>query len=230
MPGPSTDSSTNQTRGAATPQEIAFGNMGLSQSALALANMSSATQNPLLLQKTISSQLQAQQREVDEANTKIQDISNRLSWGYTIPNATEQIATLEQQRKNGLAALDQLRGQKELLPEQVKQYESQQGISNAANQRLQAFLTGKDIGVSDEERALITQGISGISQDVATTRGLNRTDVPVMQAIAPTVASALLNQANAQSFTIYGYQPVPTGHGLVRQAATSWAGWTEPCG
>ena len=110
--------------------------------------------------------------------------------------------------------MDYLQAQKTVLPQLAAEQDESRQLGRRAGQRALDFIEGRDLGVSPEERELITQGISGISQDVATTRGLNRSDVPVMQAIAPTVASALLNQANANRSLFTGINQFQQGMDL----------------
>ena len=92
---------------------------------------------------------------------------------------------------------------------------TQQGV-DIAKQFANRLSTGLSTGnfVSPEEQAAMTTAMSGISQDVATTRGLNRSDVPVMQAIAPTLASMWLGQQNTNKAFYTGAYSANQGLGL----------------
>ena len=231
MPGPSTDSSTNQTRGPATPEEQAFASLSLSQAGKALLNYDMA-QSPLLRAKTIDQRLAAAEDLVNRTNARQRALYDEVSGstgagGWTAERVAEN-QQLAQTAKDAGSAWSQLQGEKQILPGQVQEAEGTQRVSNLAAGRLEDYLSGKDIGVSAQEQALITQGISGISQDVATTRGLNRTDVPVMQAIAPAVSNALLQQANANRSLFTGINQFQQGMGLSQQQLQSGLAGQNP--
>src|SRR3990167_6481558 len=194
---PETKSSQTVERGPAGPQELAAGDIALRQASQSLDLFGQATTDPRLLAGTIDARIQEKEVAIQRAKDRLAFLEAPYAQYGTGPNFTnqeEQVATAQSQLDSATAALRGLQAQKAIVPEQLKEYESTQRVRNLATSRLEDFLAGRDIGVSAEERALITQGISGISQDVATTRGLNRSDVPVMQAVAPAVSQALLAQ------------------------------------
>ena len=117
-----------------------------------------------------------------------------------------QMSGLRQQ----LADLD---ASKSVLTEQAAS--GQQGV-DVAKQFLSKLSQGLTTGnfVDPAEMDAMRTAASGLSQDVATTRGLNRTDVPVMQAIAPTLASMWLGQQNANKAFYTGAQQFNQGLGL----------------
>ena len=229
MPGPSTDSKTEQTRGAATPMESAFGGISLNQAYQALDAYGRATSDPRIAARTIEGTLQQKQAELEEAKTAVDVAQYYVNQGGTwwggLDVSNERLNAAKQKVSSLTSSMRDLEAQKEYLPQQLEQYDRTQSLANTSTRRLQDFLEGKDLGVSAEERDLITQGISGISQDVATTRGLNRTDVPVMQAIAPTVANSLLAQANANRSLFTGINQFQQGMDLSgRQLQAGLAG------
>lgn len=228
MPGPSSDSETTQTRGAATPQETAFSSTALAQADQALNAMRTAGQDPRLMAATIDGRIAEQQTRMAAAQARLKYLDEhfaRYGTGPQFTNNEEHVAVANQQLANAKSSLMDLQAQKTLIPEMMKGYESTQRLTNLASSRLEDFLSGRDIGVSPQERELITQGISGISQDVATTRGLNRSDVPVMQAVAPAVSAALLQQANANRSLFTGINQFQQGMDLSgRQLQAGLAG------
>ena len=117
-----------------------------------------------------------------------------------------QMSGLRQQ----LADLD---ASKSVLTEQAAS--GQQGV-DVAKQFLSKLSSGLTTGnfVDPAEMDAMRTAASGLSQDVATTRGLNRSDVPVMQAIAPTLASMWLGQQNANKAFYTGAQQFNQGLGL----------------
>lgn len=232
MPGPSTDSKTEQTRGAATPMETEFGSVALQQAQGALDSMGRAQQDPRLRAQLIDNLITQKQAAIEKAKFDVEQAKYQSSTGG--PGAiwfggdavvAERLKGAETRLSSLQESLLTLQGEKQILPERLKEAQQTQELSTLASGRLRDFLAGKDFGVSPEERELITQGISGISQDVATTRGLNRTDVPVMQAIAPAVSQALLNQANANRSLFTGINQFQQGMDLSgRQLQAGLAG------
>ena len=215
MPGPSTQSTTQQTRGAATGEEQAFGGIALGQANEA----AQASKNALYDPRTRLANLENEKQQIRDriANYK-NDLYNYIETGdasragdVAAINRRSSIPGLIAQEEGNLRSLDALKPQ---LEQQASRLGEQEGLNLRVQKRLDDFISGRDIGVSPQEQALITQGISGISQDVATTRGLNRTDVPVMQAIAPTVASSLLAQANANRSLFTGINQFQQGMDL----------------
>lgn len=104
---------------------------------------------------------------------------------------------------------------------------TQQGVDVAKlfGKRLQ---TGLETGsfVDPAEEAAMRTAMSGISQDVATTRGLNRSDVPVMQSIAPTLASMWLGQQNTNKAFYTG--ALQANQGLGAQTNQGLMGVSNP--
>ena len=223
MPGPGSSNTVLQAPNAyRSPEEQAFAGITLSQASKSLLNMDLA-QSPLTRAATIDARLlqaQATANNLDKQQQQLYDKVNGIVPGETggwTAERVEQNRLLALQAKEANAAGTSLLGEKQLLPMQVEEAQKTQRLSNLAAGRMESFLSGKDLGVSPEERELITQGISGISQDVATTRGLNRSDVPVMQAIAPAVSQALLSQANANRALFTGINQFQQGMGLSQQ-------------
>ena len=236
MPGPSTTSTTNQTRGPATPEETSFSGIAtLDALGASLAGRQART-DPRAQLATLSSQV-AELRRRAEAKAEwdrtggggIRNLMNDNyvggayaaagpNWTASRDNARAEIAELEQQAQ-------QLEAQRPLLEQQAARLTGTEGMEDQARTRIMDVLMGRDLGVSPQEQQLITQGISGISQDVATTRGLNRSDVPVMQAVAPAVSNALLQQANANRSLFTGINQFQQGMGLSgRQLQAGLAG------
>src|SRR3990167_4870066 len=193
---PETKSDQTVQRGGASPEEsLMFGIAAQDAAGASLAGYEART-DPRLQLETLPGKIASLQQQI--ATLKEQDsyyadllarhpFSGDLQpgWRAARGNFANQITELSRQ-------INQLEASKPILTKQIDRLGEQEEQNRAVQQRLMSFIEGKDLGVSPEERALITQGISGISQDVATTRGLNRSDVPVMQAVAPAVSQALL--------------------------------------
>ena len=223
--GPSTDSKTLQERGPRGPEERQMFGVAQEQSALGLESLRGSTRDAQTRLASFASDDKLLQDKIAQAKNRIATIE--LEWqtsGYRPEypaereDLTKQISILENQRE-AMAA------NKPVLSQQAQREQRYAQYGDESARRVMDIISGKDLGVSAEERALITQGISGISQDVATTRGLNRSDVPVMQAVAPTVANALLQQANANRSLFTGINQFQQGMDLSgRQLQAGLAG------
>lgn len=225
MPGPSTQSGTEQTRGAATGEEQAFGSIAMGQANDAAQASKTALFDPRTRLANLDNEKQAIRDRIAALNRDYAYIESggaSNAGDVAAINRRSTIPGLIAQEENNLKALDSLKPQ---LERQASRLGEQEELNLRVQKRLDDFISGRDIGVSTEERGLITQGIQGISQDVATTRGLNRSDVPVMQAIAPAVSQALLNQANANRSLFTGINQFQQGMDLSgRQLQAGLAG------
>lgn len=219
---PSSEQKQEQTRGAATPMEVEFGAISQQQAMSSLDSMRRAQQDPRLRSVLVDDLMAQKQAEIKQAQADIAEATYQKNtdggfWWGGMDAVNERLRGAQTRLSSLQQSLTELEGEKQILPERLKEAQQTQELSTLASGRLRDFLAGKDLGISPEERALITQGISGISQDVATSRGLNRTDVPVMQAIAPAVSQALLSQANANRSLFTGINQFQQGMGLSQQ-------------
>ena len=221
---PETKSEQTVARGAASAEEQALFSQAYEQSGVA----GQAARQALFDPQTQLAQFGANRQRILDRITSLEARNQALysmQPGQDIPDAGRLMYLLPEQiaqEKANLAAFD---ATKPILEKQGARYAEQEEQNRAVQTRLMDFISGKDIGVSPEERALITQGISGISQDVATSRGLNRSDVPVMQAVAPSVSQALLAQANANRSLFTGINQFQQGLDLSnRQTQAGLAG------
>ena len=117
-----------------------------------------------------------------------------------------QISALKQQ-------ISELDASRPILEEQAG---LAQGGSDVSKQFVSKLQRGLETGnfVDPTEMDAIRTAMSSVSQDVATSRNLNRSDVPVMQAIAPTLASMWLGQQNSNKGFLTGAYQVNQGLGL----------------
>ena len=151
----------------------------------------------------LTSQLALAQQRYDEnkgaLGTNPQARGNMDAYFMQMSGLRQQIADLD--------------ASKSVLTEQAAS--GQQGV-DVAKQFLSKLSSGLTTGnfVDPAEMDAMRTAASGLSQDVATTRGLNRSDVPVMQAIAPTLASMWLGQQNANKAFYTGAQQFNQGLGL----------------
>ena len=225
MPGPSTQSATEQTRGAATGEEQAFGSLALEQANVAGQAAKNALFDPRQRLANLDNEKQQIRDKIAALNKDYAYIESGAASNAGDVAAINRRSGIQgqiAQAEGDLRSLDNLKPQ---LEQQALRVADQEGLNKRVQSRLDDFISGRDIGVSPQEQALITQGISGISQDVATTRGLNRTDVPVMQAIAPTVANSLLAQANANRSLFTGINQFQQGLDMTgRQLQAGLAG------
>ena len=230
MPGPSSSQQTQQTYGQLNPQAIATGNQALQQGDIALQNMQQATRNPLVQAKMIDQQIQSAGDKVLSVQAQLDQMNKDIDSGnaFWMGDWQAKRATLLQQKQDAQAGLQQLQAYKTVLPQLTQQYQSQQDTTNAANQRLNDYITGKNIGITPQEQQLIEQGLTGTLQDMATSRGLNTTDVPVMQAFAPTLAQTYMNQANANRSLFTGINQFQQGMGLSQQQLQAGIGGQNP--
>src|SRR3990167_6719362 len=215
---PETKSDQTVQRGGASPEEsLMFGIAAQDAAGASLAGYEART-DPRLQLETMPGKIASLQQQIatlKEQDSYYADLLSRHpfsgdlqpSWRAARGNFANQITELGRQ-------INQLEASKPILTKQISRLGEQEEQNRAVQQRLMSFIEGKDLGVSAEERALITQGISGISQDVATTRGLNRSDVPGMQAVAPAVSQALLAQANANRSLFTGINQFQQGLNL----------------
>lgn len=237
MPPGDTDVTMKQEpRGPASPLEQAFAEMGLAQGYMALDAQGRAMQDPRLRAGVIEDLLTQRTGEIQETQRLIAEAEQQLGSGEAFWHGGDAVVkerrdAAQQKLASLQSSLSELKAEKQFLPERLKEVAQTQEVSNLAAGRLRDFLSGKDLGVSPEERALITQGISGISQDVATSRGLNRSDTPVMQAIAPSISQALLAQANANRSLFTGINQFQQGMNLSeRQLQAGLAGQNPAAG
>ena len=238
-PGDVTSTVQQGPRGPTSPYEQAFGNFSLAQASQALQAMSKVGQDPRLLAQTIDSRIQEQQNLIQAGEDRLGALSQHYALWGTGPNFTDNeahVSVARQQIANAQSTLRDLQAQKTILPEQIQQYESTQRLSNRVTARLEDFISGKDLGVSPQEQALIERQYAAqreafqaelpqALQDTATTRGLNTTDVPVMQAVAlplgqglanlrSSEAQAILSQANANRSLFTGINQFQQGMDL----------------
>ena len=214
MPGPSSDSTTDQARGPATAEEAIAGRYALGQSALSgqAARLGLTSARSMLANADV--ELRSYDDRVAQLEQQAAALSREFVGRYDDPAFRQQANTINSQIQTEQESKARFKGMIPELRERAQTEQEQSQLSLTATKRLLGVLSGEDFGVSAREQELITQGISGISQDVATTRGLNRTDVPVMQAIAPTVASSLLEQANRNRSLFTGINQFQQGMDL----------------
>lgn len=206
---PSTQTQQTVSKGPATPEEKTAFELSLSQGNTATLAARNALFDPRQQLAQFDATKQQSLDRIAALNAEYARIESGESWqAGEGKGRRDLIPGLIAQEKANLQSLEASRP---FLEKQAARIEDQETQNKRVQQRISDFIEGRDLGVSPEERSLITQGISGISQDVATTRGLNRTDVPVMQAIAPTVANSLLAQANANRSLFTGINQFQQG-------------------
>ena len=227
---PETKSDQTVQRGEATPEEVQYGSITGQQSRLSLDAFRSAVTDPSIQLATLDTTIQAKQQLLKQAETDArywqdQDASFSAKGWDPPAHIRERVIAARQAIIDATRQIQEAQASRPILEQQAAVYDEQRQLNQQVQKRLGDFISGRDIGVSAEERALITQGISGISQDVATTRGLNRSDVPVMQAVAPAVSQALLAQANANRSLFTGINQFQQGLDLSgRQLQAGLAG------
>lgn len=231
MPGPGSSNTVLQSPNNPLGGEQAFAAMGLEQGNVAGQAAKTALFDPRTRLANLENEKQQIRDKIAAYNRDYAYIESGAASNAGDVAAINRRSTIPgqiAQEEGNLRALDSLKPQ---LERQALRLGEQEELNLRVQKRLDDFISGRDIGVSAEERALITQGIQGISQDVATTRGLNRSDVPVMQAVAPTVANALLNQANANRALFTGITQFQQGLDLSgRQLQAGLAGQNPAAG
>lgn len=219
MPPGDVDVKAEQGQRQPLPAESAFGPLALAQGYLGLDAFRRAGSDPRIRAKVVDSAIAQRQRELNPLTDELRKVELHLrrdggAWigGHAV--AEQKRDLLRQQISSVQESITNMQAEKEILPQQVAEAGRTQELSGKALDRLLSIIEGKDLGVSPEERQLIAESMSGVSQDVATSRGLNRTDVPVMQAIAPEISRAILAQANANRSLFTGINQFQQGMGL----------------
>lgn len=153
------------------------------------------------------------QRLTEQLAAAQQRYAENLSAIGSNPAARGNVDNLFMQIQGIREQVDNLDASKKLLEEQAGVAQQGADVTKQFLGKLQSGLETGDF-VDPAERAAMVTAASQLSQDVATTRGLNRTDVPVMQAIAPSLASMWLQQQNANKAFYTGAQQFQQGLGL----------------
>ena len=208
--GSSTDTNQVTERGAAQASESIGAGQSIIQSLLATDLGRAGGVDPRIRLATMDKQREELTSQMALAQQRYDE--NQSALGRN-PQARGNMDAYFMQMSGLRQQLADLDASKALLTEQAGT--TQQGV-DVAKQFLSKLSSGLTTGdfVDPAERAAMTTAASGLSQDVATTRGLNRTDVPVMQAIAPTLASMWLQQQNTNKAFYTGAYQANQGLGL----------------
>lgn len=208
--GESTDTNTQTDRGTANAAESIGTGQSILQSIAATGYLRGGASDPRVQLATMDTQREELNKQMALAQQRYEE---NLSAIGTNPAARGNADALFAQLSGLRQQIADLDASKSTLMESAGI--TQQGIDIAKQfaNRLQTGLQSGSFVDKAEEDAMRT-AMSGISQDVATTRGLNRSDVPVMQAIAPTLASMWLNQQNLNKGFLTGAYQANAGLGL----------------
>ena len=190
--GESTDTNQQTDRGSANAAESIGSGQSILQSLLATDLMRQGAVDPRERLVTLEKDKQRLQEQLAHAQQRYDE--NLEAVGRN-PAARGNVDALFMQMQGLRQQIDTLDASRPQLERTAALAGSTQGVGEQFLSRLR---TGLETGnfVDPAEEAAMRTAMSGISQDVATTRGLNRTDVPVMQSIAPTLASMWLQQQN----------------------------------
>ena len=208
--GSSTDKNESVDRGTGESAEVIGSQQSILQALRAGDIFRSGSIDPRQRLQTMDADKQRLTEQLAQAQ---QRYAENLSAVGVNPAARGNVDNLFMQIQGIREQMDNLDASKKFVEEQAGL--TQQGI-DVGKQFVSKLQRGLETGdfVDPAERAAMTTAASSLSQDVATTRGLNRTDVPVMQAIAPTLASMWLGQQNANKAFYTGAQQFNQGLGL----------------
>lgn len=187
------------------------------------------------------------QAKIENLNNQLADFNQQATWNWgDIRNVQNQQRTLPDVIAQEQANLASHLASRPFLEQQATEQADTRALVKKAMGRFNDILEG-NLSVLPQEEQFIKDkyeaGIAGLKsqlpsmiQNEATTRGLNRTDVPVMQSVAGPLAggiaslqseaaNALLGQANANRSLFTGIQQFNQGIDLSnRQLALGLAG------
>ena len=210
--GNSNDTGQNVVKGPPEAFETIGSGQSVFQSLMANELLRRGTTDPRVLAATQDKRIVELQQQYENARTQY-DVNVRQAG---IAPQDQTYANIEAYRSKMDALRQQIidaEASKASVLETSGLYQKGQDVASQFLDRLGTGLTTGNF-VDPAEEAAMRTAMSGISQDVATTRGLNRSDVPVMQAIAPTLASMWLGQQNTNKAFYTGAYQANQGLGL----------------
>lgn len=247
MPGGDVKVQEDKTPLSAKPQETAAFGEAYQQA----VTSGQAGRNALLDPRTQLATAQAQRdqigRQIGILQGQLDDANQQATWNWgDIRNVQERQRLLPQQILAEQSKLSTLDASIPAWERQAAQLTKQEAVNAGITSRISDYLE-KGLSVSPEEEKFIREkyeaGIAGLKsqlpgllQNTATTRGLNQTDVPVMQSVAGPLAggiaglqseaaSSLISQANANRALFTGINQFQQGLDLSnRQLQAGLAG------
>ena len=208
--GSSTDTNTQTDRGTANSAESIGTGQSILQSIAATGYLRGGASDPRVQAATLDTQKEELSKQLALAQQRYDE---NLSAIGTNPAARGNVDALFSQMSGLRQQMADLDASKSVIMQNAGITQQAVDIAKQFGNRLQ---TGLETGnfVDPAEMDAMRTAASQLSQDVATTRGLNRTDVPVMQAIAPTLASMWLGQQNTNKAFYTGALQANQGLGL----------------
>lgn len=219
-------------RGPSSPEEQAASRLAIQQANITGQAGKLTLIDPRVQLATFDTAGQAIKKRIADINAQL---DNPRNWGVLEANTTSRWNLLQDQLAAETANLNEHEASRPLLEKQAARVESQEALNARVQARISDFLD-KGLSVTPEDEKFIREKyeasiaglksqLPGLLQDTATTRGLNPTDVPVMQSVAGPLAggiaglqseaaSALLNQANANRALFTGVNQFQQGMDL----------------